>query len=205
MFSPSICSYIFSPAATSAHLVTSAIFLPRLVLKDEGSSPSSPFKPGSLSFANRLLLLQTYLSACTAWKIYRGNHPLPIADFYAATDAQQFAPAQVGAGVLPSLSGGAWTRIIQSALQAPDGHVPKIVRALIDFSQRWGSRPPGYFSVGESEAGPSLEGIERLDGTLFVRVAGLTLDRLGWVHEGEKASSWDTVTRPRKISRRVER
>ena len=37
---------------------------------------------------------------------------------------------------------------------------------------------------------PSLEGIERLDGTLFVRVAGLTMDRLGWVHEGEDAGSW---------------
>jgi hypothetical protein len=33
--------------------------------------------------------------------------------------------------------------------------------------------------------------MERLDGTLFVRVAGLTLDRLGWVGEGEKAGSWD--------------
>lgn len=33
----------------------------------------------------------------------------------------------------------------------------------------------------------ALEGIERLDGTLFVRVAGLTFDRLGWVGEGEKA------------------
>ena len=207
MSSPSICSYFFSPVATSAHLVTSAIFLPRLVLKDEGSSPSSPFKPGSLSFANRLLLLQTYLSVCTAWKIYRGNHPLPIADFYAATDAQQFAPAQVGAEA-PPFPGSAWTRIIPSALRAPDGHVPKIVRALIDFSQRWGSRPPGYFCAGESEAGhkmPSLEGIERLDGTLFVRVAGLTLDRLGWVHEGEKASPWDTVSRSRKISRGVAR
>jgi len=35
----------------------------------------------------------------------------------------------------------------------------------------------------------SLEGIEKLDGTLFVRVAGLTFDQLGWMHEGEKAGS----------------
>jgi len=132
---------------------------------------------------------------------------LPITDFYAATDAQQFAPAQVGAGALPS-PGSAWTRIIPSALQAPDGHVPEIARALVDFSRRWGMRPPGYFSAGESKVGqkmPSLEGIERLDGTLFVRVAGLTLDRLGWVHEGEKAALWDIPTKSRKISRRVAR
>lgn len=138
----------------------------------------------------------------TAWKIYRGNHPLPITDFYAATEAQQFAPAQVGVGALPS-PGSAWTRIIPSALQAPDEHVPKIARALVDFSRRWGTRPPGYFSAAEGGAGkkmPSLEGIERLDGTLFVRVAGLTLDRLGWVYEGEKAAPWDIVTKSHSVS-----
>jgi len=94
---------------------------------------------------------------------------------------------------LPS-PGSAWTRIIPSAIQAPEEHTPKIARALIDFARRWGTRPPGYFTAAESEAGQkmaSLEGIERLDGTLFVRVAGLTMERLGWVHEGEDAGSWD--------------
>jgi hypothetical protein len=173
--------------------------MPGLILKDEASSPSSPFKPGALPFANRLMLLQTYLAVSTAWKISRGNHPLPIADFYSATNAQQSAPARngvgVGVGALRS-PGSAWTRIIPSAIQGPDEHTPKIARALVDFAVRWGTRPPGYFSprLSESDAGvlpPSLEGIEKLDGTLFVRVAGLTLDRLGWVNEGEKASSWD--------------
>ena len=37
---------------------------------------------------------------------------------------------------------------------------------------------------------PALEGIERLDGTLFMQVSGLTFDRLGVV-EGEKARLWD--------------
>lgn len=75
--------------------------------------------------------------------------------------------------------------------------MPKVARALVDFDVRWGTRAPGYFSAfaaaGEEEArmGPALEGIERLDGTLFVRVAGLTFDRLGWVDEGEKAGLWD--------------
>lgn len=160
--------------------------------------PSSPFKPATLPFSSRLLLLQNYLAVSTAWKISFGRHPLPIADFYAATDAQQFVPARAGAGALPS-PGSAWTRIIPSAIQAPDEHTPKIARTLIDFARRWGTRPPGYFSAGESEAGQkmsSLEGIERLDGTMFVRVAGLTLDRLGWVHEGEDAGSWDTEGAP---------
>jgi hypothetical protein len=46
----------------------------------------------------------------------------------------------------------------------------------------------GAHGVGQA---PALEGIERLDGTLFVRVAGLTFDRLGWVDEGETAGRWD--------------
>ena len=178
--------------------------MPGFVLKNEASSPSSPFKPGALPFANRLLLLQTYLAVSTAWKISRGNHPLPIADFYSATNAQQFAPARAGVGVgLGALRppGSAWTRIIPSAIQGPDEHMPKIARALVDFAVRWGTRPPGYFSsrARESDAGQSplsLEGIEKLDGTLFVRVAGLTLDRLGWVNEGENANPWDTDGSP---------
>lgn len=184
-------------AHKSAHLVTSSLFMPGFILKDEASSPSSPFKPGALPFANRLLLLQTYLAVSTAWNVSRGNHALPIADFYSATDAKQLAPTRTGVGVGALRSpGSAWTRIIPSAIQGPDEHTPKIARALVDFAMRWGTRPPGYFSSRSSEsvAGRpplSLEGIEKLDGTLFVRVAGLTLDRLGWVNEGEKASSWD--------------
>jgi hypothetical protein len=176
--------------------------MPGFVPKDEASSPSSPFKPGALPFSNRLMLLQTYLAVSTAWTIACGYHPLPIADFYSATNAQQFAPARagVGAGALRS-PGSAWTRIIPSAIQGPDGHTSKIARALVDFAMRWGTRPPGYFSsrASESDAGqppPSLEGIEKLDGTLFVRVAGLTLDKLGWVNEGEKASPWDADGSP---------
>ncbi|KAH8985101.1 hypothetical protein EDB92DRAFT_2105729 [Lactarius akahatsu] len=41
-------------------------------------------------------------------------------------------------------------------------------------------------------AAPALEGIERLNTTLFARVAGLTaFDRLGWVDEDEKADLRD--------------
>jgi len=119
----------------------------------------------------------------------RGRHPLPIADFYAATDAQLFSPARAGTGASwTQAPGSAWPHIFQNAIRYPDEHGPKIARALADFAARWGLRAaPGFFAV--SGAAP-LEGIERLDGTLFVRVAGLTFDRLGWVDEGEKAMLW---------------
>ncbi|KAH8984551.1 hypothetical protein EDB86DRAFT_3084442 [Lactarius hatsudake] len=181
----------------NAHLVTSALFLPKLILKEESSGSSTP----GLSFASRLLLLQSYLAVSAAWYVRRGCHAVPIADFYAATDAQLFAPAGATAGAdWRQAPGSAWPRVIESGVRFPDEHAPKIARALVDFATRWGTRPPGYFSAfaatGEEKArtggrAPALESIERLDGTLFVRVAGLTFDRLGWVDECEKAGHWD--------------
>ncbi|KAH9170233.1 hypothetical protein EDB89DRAFT_1979523 [Lactarius sanguifluus] len=112
------------------------------------------------------------------------------------------AGARAGAGWRQA-PGSAWPRVIESGVRFPDEHAPKIARALVDFAARWGTRSPGYFSAfvatGEEKAragagrapAPALEGIERLDGTLFVRVAGLTFDRLGWVDEREKAGQWD--------------
>ncbi len=190
------------------HLVTSALFLPKLVLKDESSSSVSVLLCGSStpchSFTSRLLLLQTYLAVSTAWYIVRGgHHALPIADFHVATNAQLFAPARVGAAAgWTQAPGIAWPRVIQSAIRFPDEHMPKIARALADFAARSGTRAPRYFSpsaaAGEEDKvrtwaapAPALEGIERLDGTLFVRVAGLTFNRLGRVDEDEKVGMWD--------------
>jgi hypothetical protein len=127
---------------------------------------------------------------------------LPIADFYAATDAQLYAPAKAaGAGADAGWTQApvsAWPRIIQNAIWFKDEHMPKIARALMDFAVRWGNRAPGYFSAAGKEENErtgaqavALEGIDKLDGTLFVRVAGLTFDRLGWVDEGEEARVWD--------------
>jgi hypothetical protein len=71
----------------------------------------------------------------------------------------------------------------------PEEHVPKTIRSLAVFAARWGSRPTGYFAGGGEDG---LEGREALDGTLFVRAASLTLDRLGWAHEsGKELVEWD--------------
>jgi len=92
-------------------------------------------QPDTLPFASRPLLLQMYHPVATAWKILRGNYPLPIAYFCAATDAPKFVPVRTGVG-----AGVAWKRV--------DGHMPEIARVLADFVMR----PPGYFSARENEA-----------------------------------------------------
>ena len=36
-------------------------------------------------------------------------------------------------------------------------------------------------------------GLQALDGTVFLRGAMLTQDKLGWMREGETAGSWDVI------------
>jgi len=185
---PFICIVPGANSETSAHLVTSSVFLLTLVLPSE----HSPYYLVPLT--SRLTLLKTYLATCATWYISRGNAPLPIEEFYAATADRRTAPPAVPAP--PSAPrkplnapGGPWQRIIVNAVAHPDEHLAKAVRSFATLATRWGGRSAGYYAGG-GEGG--LEGREVLDGTLFVRVASLTLDRLGWAHEsGKGLGQWD--------------
>lgn len=189
-----VCVWIFLRAISAlticnrAHLVTSAIFLLTLVLP----SKNAPYPPVPL--ASRLTLLKAYLATSAGWYISRGNSALPIEEFYSTTSdrltAPPAAPVPPSAPRKPlSAPGGPWERIIINAVAHPDEHLAKAVRSLTTFAARWGGRPAGYFTGG-GESG--LEGREVLDGTLFVRVVSLALDRLGWAHEsGEGLGHWD--------------
>jgi hypothetical protein len=145
---------------------TSSPFLPGFVLRDEASSPSSPFKPATLPFVNRLLLLQapSVSRGATAWKIARGNHPLPTQTSTQPrihSNLRQHGP----------LSGLGFY-----CLGAAPGHASSKAR-----SRNGRTHPKGRSRSGRPyrEAIFVLEGIERLDGTPFVRVAGPTFDRHG--------------------------
>jgi hypothetical protein len=181
----------------SAHLVTSAVFLLTVVLQS-GNAPNPP-----VPLASRLTLLKAYLATCAGWYISRGNIALPIKDFYNATSNQLTAPPAAppppSAPRKPlSARGGPWERIIMNGVAHPDEHLAKTVRSLSTFAARWGGRPTGYYAGG-GESG--LEGREELDGTLFVRAAGLTLDRLGWAHEwGKSLGSWDIDGFPKELN-----
>ena len=84
-----------------------------------------------------------------------------------------------------------WLAIIQSALEHPDSHLCKIQRALGHWSRMFGGRPQGYWAKSSSKGKVvQLKGIELLDGTLFVRVAGLTQTAKGWMREGQEQGEW---------------
>lgn len=121
---------------------------------------------------------------------------------------------QVGSDCLSrSMSGtnpNPWRTIIRAAMVHPEEHVVKTVRALSHYAQLWGARrrrgagnawffggcKPGcedgtHVSERNDDAPHvHLPGIEKLDETVFVRIAGMTMDRLGWMREGEKMGVW---------------
>lgn len=149
-----------------------------------------------MSPASVSILLRTYFANCLAWYVARGRPDLPIKEFFACVTA---TPTEPGDTAKPppakrtltpeSHSPNPWLPIVQSTLEHPDDHLSKLERALVHYAELYGDRPAGHFSRLAGKEG--LEGAEFLDGTLFVRVAGLTMSRLGWMREGQEAGDWD--------------
>ncbi|GAA5872957.1 hypothetical protein JCM3774_004886 [Rhodotorula dairenensis] len=79
-----------------------------------------------------------------------------------------------------------WMKVLQSAVDHDDEHVTKVVRSLYWAATQFGASPKGMFTS-------SLPGTEDMDGTIFIRAAGLTLAGMGWAHEGDagRPGSWD--------------
>ena len=79
-----------------------------------------------------------------------------------------------------------WMKVLQSAVDHDDEHVTKVVRSLYWAATQFGASPRGMFTS-------SLPGSEDLDGTIFIRAAGLTLAGMGWAHEGDagRPGRWD--------------
>ncbi|KAF9259180.1 hypothetical protein L218DRAFT_1004149 [Marasmius fiardii PR-910] len=86
-----------------------------------------------------------------------------------------------------------WTWLVHQAITHPDDHLPKCQRALMHFAQLYGSRPKGYWS-GKRKT--ELEGAEEMDGSLFLRAAVLTQNRIWRVFESVPPHQvyWDRKT-----------
>ncbi|GJN89975.1 hypothetical protein Rhopal_002964-T1 [Rhodotorula paludigena] len=98
-------------------------------------------------------------------------------------------PIRTGGSSLERIDDGVnpWLRILQSAADHADEHVTKAVRSLYFAAQHFGASERGMYTS-------SLAGTDAMDGTIFLRAAGLTLDALGWAHEGDdegRPGAWD--------------
>ncbi|KAL0069224.1 hypothetical protein AAF712_003587 [Marasmius tenuissimus] len=162
----------FNADFVAMHLVTSSLFLSSLV--------------ASLSPRSRALLLRTQLAQCLLVWTRLGKPKLDIAGFYAADTAHpntlniSLSPPAPSKFALPSstsplaVNPNPWFFILRQALVHPDDHVSKTIRTLNHYATKYGTVPAGYFG----ETAKELEGADKLDGTLFVRAAGLTVNRL---------------------------
>ncbi|KAK7033555.1 hypothetical protein VNI00_012779 [Paramarasmius palmivorus] len=86
-----------------------------------------------------------------------------------------------------------WPALIEASLYAPDSHVLKTMRTLVYAAREYGDTQPGqvagaYRSGRDEETHP---GMAKVDGSLFVRAAGVLMDYMGWTTHGQVAGNWD--------------
>lgn len=137
-----------------AHLVTSSLFL---------STIAAGIPP-----VTQEIFLRAYFGMSLAWWIGRDRPKFDIPGFFAHASPNSIKDQRKSAMASPN----PWLALIGEALVVSDEHIPKMLRSMIHFANMYGRRPAGYFADTE------LEGAELLDGTLFVRTAHLTHEKL---------------------------
>ncbi|KAJ7437915.1 hypothetical protein B0H11DRAFT_2359306 [Mycena galericulata] len=135
----------------------------------------------------------SYARSVALWVLVRGRPRIGIPLMMSYTDSP--GPAAHGLpGGADALDAAAnpWLAIIQNALQHKDAHVIKTVRALYYCAQRYGLTAPGEaIGARDEEGGETHVGAGKMDGSVFVRAAGVVTETLGWVAYGGKAGDWD--------------
>ncbi|EEB90571.1 hypothetical protein MPER_11201 [Moniliophthora perniciosa FA553] len=132
------------------HFITTSIFLSSLI----------PF----LTTRSQLILLRSSFGMILLWWIALGRPELDISAFF---DEPLPSTKATLNGPNPNPNPNPWLVIIQQSLIHPDDHLPKLVRALLHFSDMYGCH-----------TAPGLDGAEKVDGTLFLRAALWTFKRL---------------------------
>ncbi|KAJ7237332.1 hypothetical protein C8J57DRAFT_1247119 [Mycena rebaudengoi] len=169
------------------HVLTSALCLPSLlaVLEDP---------------VHKAQLLQGYARKSALFVLLRGRPRIDIPLLMSYTEVPR-PPAHAPSGgedALGDPAGGEkgetnpWLALVQNALHHKDAHVIKVVRTLYYCGVRFGSRPAGSALGAKDEDGKETHvGAGTMDGTIFVRAAGVVCDTLGWIAYGAKEGQWD--------------
>ena len=160
-------------------MVTSSIFLPSFI--------------AYLTPSSQELLLRGYFFVSLAWWVARGRPALNITKFFSGTNPKPSpalsdkVPKPHQSAVASSNVPNPWLPLIANSVIHPSDHHAKLQRALAHYGTLYGKRE----ARSQDFMGTELEGAEELDGSLFVRVAGLTDERLGRVIDGEEDREWD--------------
>lgn len=175
------------------HLVTSSLFLRSYINVLE--------KP-----AHKARIIKAFLPAMLIISLIRGRPTIKPHLIMQATDkprpsSQSGSPYKPGKQSIGSPSNdedyNPWPALIESSIHSSDSHVLKTMRTLVLAAREYGDTQAGSVPGGfkQSKEGSNLEvtheGIEKLDGSIFVRAAGMLLDYMGWTIYGPERDDWD--------------
>ncbi|KAL0067527.1 hypothetical protein AAF712_005518 [Marasmius tenuissimus] len=149
------------------HTVTSSLFLPTIL---------PVLSPGS----QKVLLRAYFAISLLVWTL-RGKPALDIRTFFTTPVPALVPPTTNGHDY--GVDRNPWLDLINDSIVHPDDHLVKIQRTLAHFDSLYGSMKAGEFSPRTE-----LDGAELVDGTLWLRAAVLTANR---VEELEEKGYWD--------------
>ncbi|KAJ3814004.1 hypothetical protein F5876DRAFT_33900 [Lentinula aff. lateritia] len=91
-----------------------------------------------------------------------------------------------------------WSSLIEASLYSTDSHLLKTMRALVLAAREYGDTPPGSVTGAFKEHSATVSkeethpGIADVDGSIFVRAAGMLMDYMGWTSYGQpEREDWD--------------
>ncbi|KAJ6610728.1 hypothetical protein B0H10DRAFT_1811114 [Mycena sp. CBHHK59/15] len=166
------------------HYLTGALFLPT-VLKVVDSMTA------------KAQLLQSYVRVAALILMLRGrpriNIPLVMSYKFPQPTNIPVTADSTAFGQPDSADGtNAWLAIIKNAIHHPEPHVSKAIRTLYYAAQLYGHTVAGSFPGTFDASGAETHlGSAELDGTVFIRAAGVICVALGWVIAGQPGVDWD--------------
>ncbi|TFK41533.1 hypothetical protein BDQ12DRAFT_599551 [Crucibulum laeve] len=173
------------------HLVTSSLFLPSVI-----KAVSNP--------VYKVMLIRAFVTVLVLYTLARGRPRLNIDLLMSATEhprppinaSQLHNPDKSAMGSpLEDEEYNPWPAMLAGVLYHPDPHAIKVMRTFAFATQHYGTAPAGKLTGAFMSGDSSKEthpGTAKMDGTIFVRAAGMMMDYQGWVTYGQKAlGDWD--------------
>ncbi|KAF8970474.1 hypothetical protein BDZ97DRAFT_1754058 [Flammula alnicola] len=153
---------------------------------------------------HKAALIRTYIPVMVLFILARGRpriDPELLMSYTAvprppSTSGDHPKPAETAVGnPADNADYNPWPALIEGVRYHSDSHVLKSMRTLIFATQHFGDTPPGgVIGAFRTQGGKQEEthvGMGKVDGTIFVRSAGVMMETLGWSGYGQKETDWD--------------
>ncbi|THU91890.1 hypothetical protein K435DRAFT_726663 [Dendrothele bispora CBS 962.96] len=171
------------------HLVTSSIFLPSYIRVLQNP-------------IHKVKILRAYLPNVILLTLVRGRPVIQPNLLMTATDKPRppLKPETLYKADKTAIGDPAddtdynpWPALIESAKYAHDSHVLKTIRTLAFAAREFGDRNAGaVIGAKDAQGRETHPGTDKLDGSAFVRAAGMVMDYMGWTTHGQAARpDWD--------------